>query len=268
MDLSAVLSWFQRLAVPALTSTGLTIAALFGAFKWFGKKWIEGRISEAQQQRQAVFTRQQGELLEAFKGEQNQNVEALKAEYQKEFERFRVLLTTRSKIQEKEFNFLAQAWVMLNDLDSSVRRAMNVGFKSLPSFKTFSKAQLESFLSEPPVNRLSDYQKDQIRTAADYKEQEKIYWKVMNDLDCNNAFENNRLLLNSLIEHRIFMTEDLQEKFNAAQKALYSAFTGYSIGKDGGDRQLVQDAYMKFDKTIPDLIAEVEKAIQVRLQGA
>ena len=89
----------------------------------------------------------------------------------------------------------------------------------------------------------------------------------MNDLDLNEASEKNRLFVNSLIEHRIFMSDDLRDKFNAAQKALYSALISHSIGKDGADHRLVHEAYKNFDKIIPDLITEVGKAIQARLQG-
>src|ERR1700722_4734444 len=56
----------------------------------------------------------------------------------------------------------------------------------------------------------------------------------------NEASDKHQKFLNYLIEHQIFMTEELHDKFLGAQKALLSALTSYSVGK-GTNHKLVRE---------------------------
>jgi len=68
-----------------------------------------------------------------------------------------------------------------------------------------------------------------------------------------------------LIEHRIFMNDDLRKKFGAVDESLSTALKGYSIGKDAKDRGLERSGQQKVSR-LDEMVNEVERAIQKRLR--
>jgi hypothetical protein len=56
----------------------------------------------------------------------------------------------------------------------------------------------------------------------------------------DEAYNKHQKFLNHLIEHQIFMTDELRGKFYGAQKVLFSALTSYSMGK-GTNHELVRE---------------------------
>lgn len=249
MDIASLLPWLGNLVLLAVPSTGLA----FVFFRWFGKQWIERLLSRD---------------LEKFKREQQEKLEGYKSEQQKELERLRHLLTSRvSKIHDKEFEVLPKAWLMLNDLHGSVMYAIDLTIKFIPDFSTFSVAKLEAFLTtDPSTNRLTDYQKTQLRSLEGAEEKSKYYMDTMRAHNIDEATEKERVFRNYLIEHRIFMTDELRGKFTAALDTLSSALMRYSLGKGAGDSKLVfaaQEEMLAFN--IKALVEGVEKAVQVRL---
>jgi hypothetical protein len=81
----------------------------------------------------------------------------------------------------------------------------------------------------------------------------------------DEANDKHRLFLNYLIEHWIFMTDDLRTKLYDAEKALFSALTSYSIGSDHNNRELVQKGQEEMLNKMQNRIDAVEHAIQARL---
>lgn len=249
MDIASLLLWLGNLVLLAVPSAGL----VFVFFRWFGKQWIERLLSRD---------------LEKFKREQQEKLEGYKSEQQKELERLRHLLTSRvSKIHDKEFEVLPKAWLMLNDLHGSVMQAIDLTMKFVPDFATFSAAKLEALLTtDPSTKRLTEYQKTQLRSIEGAEEKNKYYRDTMRAHDIDEATEKERVFRNYLIEHRIFMTDELRSKFTAAQDTLSSALIRYSIGKSAGDFKLVlaaQEEMLASD--IKALVDGVEKAVQMRL---
>ena len=189
------------------------------------EKWVENEFSKD---------------LEAFKSQQQKELDAYKAHRQEQTERLRHLLSSRvSRIHEKEFEVLPQAWLMLNDLRGAAQHALDLTMKPYPGFRNFSSAQMEEFLKSEPVNWLAEYQKDALRNAGSADKQEKYYMDALQSHNLDEANEKHRRFLNYLVENQIFMTDDLREKFFGAQKALFSAITSYSIGK-GTNHELVR----------------------------
>ena len=107
---------------------------------------------------------------------------------------------------------------MLNDLRGAVHRALDLTMKPYPAFRTFSQAQLEEFLKSEPVNWLAEFQKDELRNAPSSEKQEKYYMAALESHYLDEADNKHRKFLNYLIEHQIFMTDELREKFYGAQK--------------------------------------------------
>jgi hypothetical protein len=225
--------------------------AAWGYFEFVGKKWVEHRFSRD---------------LEAFKGEQQKELEAYKSQQQEELERLLHRLSSRiSKIHEKEFKVLPQAWLMLNDLRGAVQRALDLTMKPYPGFRNFSQAKLEEFLKSEPVNWLTEYQKEELRKASSSEKQERYYMDALQSHYLDEAHNKHQKFLNYLIEHQIFMTDELREKFYGAERALFSALTSYSIGK-GNDHELVRSGQEEMLTNMQARIDEVDKAVQKRLR--
>ena len=237
--------WLMAVGSVAIPSAAL----VFALFKWSGQKWVERLLNRDLEQ----FKRGQQEKLEGFKGDQ-----------QIELERLRHLLSTRvSKIHEKEFQVLPTAWLMLNDLHGAVHKAVDLTIKYCPDFKNFSAERLEAFLQSEPVSScLSDYQKSELQQAND---KEKYYMDALKAHYIDEASDKHRRFLNYLIEHRIFMTDDLRVKLYEAEKALFSALTSYSIGSRHDNFELVQHGQKEMLENMQNRIDAVEQAIQERL---
>jgi len=137
--------------------------------------------------------------------------------------------------------------------------------KPYPGFRTFSPAQMEEFLKSEPVNWLAEYQKDELRNAGSADKQEKYYMDALQSNYMNEANDKHRKFLNYLIEHQIFMTGEVHDKFFGAQKALLSALTSYDVGK-GTDHKLVREGQEELINNMQARIDETEKAVQKRLR--
>jgi hypothetical protein len=257
---AALWNWFGRVLSVAIPSAAVVATALWGLFKWSGQKWVERLLNRDLEQ----FKHEQQEKLEGFKAEQQQKLEALKGDQQKELERLRHLLLTRvSKIHEKEFEFLPKAWLMLNDLHGAVTRAVDLTMKYSPDFENFSPEKLDEFLnSEPTSSMLRDYQKQELRAAED---KDAYYMNAVKSHYIDVANEKHQAFLNYLIEHQIFMTDNLRTKFHDAQQALLSALTSYNIGERAKVWELVNKGQEEMLTKMHVRIAAVEKAIQERL---
>jgi hypothetical protein len=57
-------------------------------------------------------------------------------------------------------------------------------------------------------------------------------------INLEEAIDKQRIFHNYLLEHRIFMTDNLRKKFGTAIDSLSKALTSYSIGKDAKDSEL------------------------------
>jgi hypothetical protein len=222
------------------------LASTAGLWKLLGQKWIEQRL---------------GIGLEKFKAGQQKELEGFRSEQQKEMERLRHFLSSRiSKIHEKEFEVLPKAWLMLNDLHGSVALALDLTFKTYPDFRRLPDSQFEEFLTIEPACRLSDYQKEALRKASNRQE---YFTDAMAGVYLDDANEKQRIFHNYLIEHRIFMTDELRKKFGAADQSLLTALTSYSAGK-GKDWELVHSGQEEVIR-LKKMVDEVEQAVQERL---
>jgi hypothetical protein len=223
-----VIAWLAKL--------GVTTVAVLGVLRVVGQKWIDQQMSVR---------------LEKFKAEQQTELERLKHR----------LVSRISKIHEKEFEVLPKAWLMLNDLHGSVVLALDLTMKTYPDFRQLTPEQFEEFVMAPPASRLSAVQKQELRDATDRR---KYFIKAMAGIYLDDAHEKQRLFQNYLIEHRIFMNDELREKFGAAQSALLNALSNYSIGKEH-DQNLVHESWKQMGNIAP-IVEGVEQAVQKRLR--
>jgi hypothetical protein len=242
--------WFHNFVVVVGSSVVTALASTAGLWKWFAQKWIDQRLAIS---------------LEKFKAEQQKELEGFKSEQQRELERLRHLLSSRiSKIHEKEFEVLPKAWLMLNDLHGSVALALDLTMKMYPDFTVLVGAQFEEFLTVGLASRLSNYQKDELRNQQKAKERHKYFVEAMAGIYLDDASEKQRTFHNYLIEHRIFMTDELRKKFSAAEECLSKALSHYSVGRYAKNFELERSGQQEVDR-LNEMVNAVEQAIQERL---
>ena len=247
--------WLRNVAA---VGTFLALVAL-GLVKWFAPKWIDHRFRI----RLEEFKAAQQAKLEEFKTEQQKELEGLKSEQQRELERLKHRLSSRiSKIHKKEFEVLPKAWLMLHELHGSVILALELTIQSFPNFEAQTQDEFEEFLKTEPAIRLSDNQKQSLRTSPD---RTKYFVEALRELRVDDANEKQRVFRNYLIEHRIFMTDDLRWNFSTACDALARALNKYAVGHRVKDWKLQSEGQNEV-AGLNNMIDDVEQAIQQRLR--
>ena len=228
--------WLHNLLVIGGPAIGLALAL----GRWLAPKWID-------------------QLLQI-------RLEKFKSEQQRELERLRHSLSSRiSPIHEMEFDVLPKAWLMLNDLHGSVAIALRQTLKFYPDFRQLPDAQFEEFLRDNPANRLSDYQKDALRKLPDPQDRAKFFSNAMAGCDMDEAKEKRRVFQNFLIEHRIFMNDELREKFRAVSESLSRALIKFEEGEDAKNWEMKDSAVDELG-LLQEKVDAVEQAIQKRLR--
>ena len=69
---------------------------------------------------------------------------------------------------------------------------------------------------------------------------------------------------NYLILNRIFMTDELWEKFSNVDTTLNKALTEFEVGKESQDRQMIRES-VEIVTGLEGPVKEVERAVQKRL---
>ena len=107
-----------------------------------------------------------------------------------------------TKIHEKEFEVLPQAWGKLQDALSQVGQIASP-LQSYPDFKWMSETEFQEFLE---TTKLRKHEKEELVAAPDRNKfyQEKIFWHELHD--ARSRINN---LHNFLIYNKIFLSKDL-----------------------------------------------------------
>ncbi len=222
--------------VGAVAAVGGSSAAIaYALFRWLGAKWLDQHFNKR---------------LEEMKHEQQIELERLKHEINSLFSRV-------SKIHEKEFEVLPQAWNLLQQAHGAVFGVASP-LKQYPEFSKMSEQQFEEFVG---ASRLAEYQKTELRASTDRLKyyQQKIIWVDLGEARKAQIALNNYLAVNS-----IFMTEELRQQFKKINQALDSVIIGQEIGNQGHSEML--RASSKTLGEISGMFNEIESAVQKRLR--
>ena len=127
-------------------------AVAYGLFMFWGKKWIENKFSKS---------------LEEYKHAQNKELEELRYKINSQFSRI-------TKIHEKEFDLLPEAWSKMQDALGHISKFTSI-YQEFPDLNKMSDEALEEFLAN---SKLQEYEKQELRKAQDKLEfyQEHIFW--------------------------------------------------------------------------------------------
>ena len=159
---------------------------------------------------------------------------------------------------------------MLNELQGAIAHALDLTIKYYPGFQSFSGAKLETFLREEiAAQRLNELQASEIRGLDNGARKRKFYMDAIMARNLDDAENKNRLFNNFLIQHRIFMNDELRATFASVRSALSSALVSYSVGKSAEDWKMVLSGQQAMvDKKVQELVDETDRAIQRRLRYA
>jgi len=231
-------------------------AVVLATIQAFGTKWIDRHF---EQKLQAFRARSDAELA-SFKAQHDSELSQLRQKHETDLALMNHRLTSRiSRIHEKEFEVLPEAWLKINEAQGTVHMAISA-FKQRPNVQILPPAQFEELLSKL---ELTPFQVQDINSKTGDAKQHALD-KALSHKEIDTAREKQRLLQNYLIQNRIFMTKDLQGKFEEINANLRQAMSNYEIGGDHDDRGLTREAHDLISSAGLKLPA-LELAIQQRI---
>jgi hypothetical protein len=228
MTAQEVLAWIGGVAVSASALVGVA----YWIFQRFGEAWLESRFAKQ---------------LEDLRHQQNQELEHLKFEISK-------VLDRSTKLHEKEFEVLPQAWHCLVDAYYQALGHTSSA-KQLPAVDRMSPDELEEFLAG---SQLTETQKQELRTSI---EKDRTYYKLIYWHDKAHAEEVARTLSRYLAKHGIFLSN--KEKFAAIETLIWDALLEYQLFRENEiiERQKVRRLEGEGKALMDGLEAEVHSEL-------
>jgi hypothetical protein len=216
---------------------GACVAIAYGFFIFLGKKWIENQFQRR---------------LESYKHEKNKEIENLK--YQ-----INLLLSRVTKIHDKEFAVLPEAWNKLYDALELISWFTSP-FQQYPDFDNLSEDELSYLVNSCP---LKEFQKKELLESKKKTQyySDTIFWiNLAKSQDVYSAFHN------FITRNRIFLSPDLREKFMEVDGILWDSLLKKEIGKDAKDSKMAIEAYRDIKNRVTPIIADIETLVQKRLR--
>jgi len=220
--------------VVAYGSAGGLVA--YAIFTFLGKKWIESKFAER---------------LETYKHKLDAELERTRYEINSLFSRV-------SKIREKEFEVLPEAWDKMHVALGRIADLVSL-YHEYPDLNKMSRPALQEFLES---SRLREFEKKELLETVDKMSYyvDKIFWHDLGDV--NKAFSD---FHNFILKNKIFLSLDLKEQFTKIDNIALSAIVQRKVGQEINDRKMWGEAYMKTEKEIKPILEVVEKLVQNRL---
>jgi len=210
---------------------------VFQIFKRLGEKWLDARFNER---------------LQNLRHEQAQEIEQL---------RFKVstLLDRATKLHQREFEVLPEAWAKLSDAYWKAG-ALVAPFKEMPDLNRMGELQQDEFIAK---SRLLSWQKAEVRDAKDktakYNEMDSLH--VLGD--AKTACRDSSRYLGV---QGIFVEPELRKKMERLNQLLWSALIEDESNKQFDMRERDQARTLRDEGT--QLRNELEAAIHRRIWPA
>lgn len=218
-----------------LTKVSFVVVSAWGVFQFLGKKWIENKFQKS---------------LQDHKHKHDEEIQRLKCEIDLQLSRV-------TKIHEKEFEVLPQAWVKLHtflDLVCQFIRETHI----IPELNEMSGPQLEDFLSK---SDLENPAKQNIRSNG--KKNRKSWYFDAKSKKAGDACLD---FQDYITKNGIFLSSDIKTKFKEAEYTIRTAWATRNATEQSQDScQGITDACKIVKKDIPPIMEEIEKLVQKRL---
>jgi hypothetical protein len=224
-------------AIGAFIVAGGGITAIcYAIFKVFGEKWLSAKFEER---------------LEAYKHAQQQELERLKF-------KINALLDRTTKLHQREFDVIPEAWSKLNHANVSVHSFISP-FQQYPDVNRMSEAHMEEFLESSP---LAGWQKAELKEARDKNKsyQKAIYWH-----NAARARDGYREFSTYLMRNGIFIPEPLKSKFTELSDLLWDALIEHEMNEEHEFRPRHREKQKDLDTKGPNLLKAIETDVQGRL---
>jgi hypothetical protein len=205
--------------------------------------------------------------LEQFSAERQKELEALKAEQQQQLAQMRRQLSSRfNRFHEREFRVLPKAWVLLHEFHGQAVIALDLPLQpSLSHVRSFSDSEFDEFIAKNLIGSLSETQKAELVTLSN--EGKADYLKgVRIGVDLAKTDAARARFSDYLIRNRIFIPQDLREKFAAVHERIADALSEYEADRDTGNRQLQPSGRNLLGGELQAMVDDIESAIRERLR--
>jgi hypothetical protein len=209
----------------------------YGLFVFLGKKWIENRFA----------TR-----LQEYKSAQDKELENIKY-------RINALFSRVTRIHDKEYEVLPTAWSKLHDAREYIGSLVSP-LQQYPDFNRLNESEIRRILTE---HRWDEHQIKELLNANDKIEhfKDKIFWQRLNE--ARSKFSDFHAYI---IRNRIFLSQQLKERFNKADDLLWDSLVMREVGEEAKDFKMIHDSYKKLRDNIELVISNIEKLVQERLR--
>jgi hypothetical protein len=215
-------------------------AVVFYLFKLFGEKWLNTKFEE----RLATF----------------------KHEHQTEIERLRgtinTLMDRATKLHQREFEVLPEAWGRLND---AFIKISGLPFRFDPNLDVMTEEQLNEFLSKSP---LANWEQNELKRATDKTQYYASHIVMHSFTDTLTTYNEYGVYL---IKNGIFIESGLRDKFREIDQLMQEALTEQKINVlQQRDQSLAWkwEKIAALDRKGRELIHELEREVQARLWNA
>jgi len=221
--------WFAKIFTVCVAIAG----SAWGIWLFLGKKWIENKFQKS---------------IEDHKHKHDEEIQRLKCEIDLQLSRV-------TKIHEKEFEVLPQAWEKLNNLLDLVRQFIRETYAI--SLDQYSASDLEKFLSK---RELTKEEKQTIRASAD---KNSCYFEVLSEKTSKASWDFQGYIDNNAI----FLSPDIKSKFKEAEKTIRTAWAFRNTAGNSQEwREGITEACHITQKDIPPIMKEIEELVQKRLR--
>jgi len=166
-----------------------------------------------------------------------------------------------TKIHEKEFEVLPEAWLKMQDALGRISGFVSI-IKSCPDLDRMNNIALGEFLAQ---SKLHEYEKEELRNSPkklDYY-QKAIFWHDSHET--KQAFQD---FHNYIIRNRIFLSPALQDQFIKLDDIMWIAIVSMEEGegsKDSDSREMQISAYKQIRDDINPIRDEIADLIKKRL---
>jgi len=166
-----------------------------------------------------------------------------------------------TKIHEKEFEVLPEAWSKMQDALGRISSLVAM-LKTWPDLDRMNEIELEEFIDQ---SKLRKSEKEKLRSSPkklDYYTKT-IFWHDLQET--HRAFED---FHNYIVHNQVFLSSDLQEQFGKLDDIMWSAIIERKVGEGGEDlasRDMRINAYKQVRDDINPIKDEIAGLIQKRL---
>jgi hypothetical protein len=210
----------------------------YAIFRSFGNGWLDQHFKKQ---------------LEELKHAQEREMAQLRHDINSEFSRI-------SKIHQKEFEILPEAWNLLHMAHGRV--ADLVGrLKFHPDFTNMSEDRFIDLVTSCP---LSEVQKSELKTETTAGGRRQYYLKAIREVELTKAQQAQVALGNYLVLNSIFMTDDLRKQFREMNTAL-ALIISNELDDDHSIKASTLEQTNALWSQTKDMVPSIESAVQKRL---